>query len=171
MIRSATKVAAAALEVEITELLSYRLSAVANVMSRGAAKRFRDSFEISLGEWRVLALLGAEQPRSLNQLARAANLDAGQVSRVVSSLIDRGLVLRDEALGAGRPVWLTLTAKGVTLYKKLIAAARERHEAFIACLEPEELEILQRALIKLKATAMALAKDTEVPSSSKGKHR
>src|SRR4051812_49770924 len=81
---------------EIQDLLSYKLHRVANLLSRGAELRYRREFGVSLWEWRTLALLGAaEEPMSLVQLAKAAGVDKGQMSRVVTGLADRRLVRRD----------------------------------------------------------------------------
>ena len=138
----------------ITELLSYRLSRTARALSRSAALRYRREFGVSLGEWRTLALLGAQAPETVNRLARLAGLDKAQMSRVVSKLADRGLVSR--TLGPGRTTELSLTPDGETVYRGLIAAANERNDAFLACLEPAESEALASALTKLTALARSL---------------
>jgi DNA-binding MarR family transcriptional regulator len=134
----------------IRDLVSYRLSRAASLISRGAAMRYRREFDVSLGEWRALALLAAGTPPSLMQLARAAGLDKAQMSRVVSSLVGRDLVARE---GSGRSACLTLTAAGRSLYAALIAAAGERDSAFRAVLSPEELAVLETVLAKLVAQA------------------
>jgi ribulose-5-phosphate 4-epimerase/fuculose-1-phosphate aldolase/DNA-binding MarR family transcriptional regulator len=117
----------------IRELVSYRLHVVANLLSRGAAMRYKREFGVSLWEWRTVALLGAQAPLSLNELARAAGLDKSQMSRVVSGLAGRGLVLRGEDEADGRGVKLSLTRAGERLYEDLIRAAAERNAAFLGC--------------------------------------
>jgi DNA-binding MarR family transcriptional regulator len=93
---------------EIQDLLSYRVHRVANLLSRGAELRYRREFGVSLWEWRTIALLGAaEEPLSLGHLARAAGIDKSQMSRVVSGLARRRLVLRRGATGDGRGVRFT----------------------------------------------------------------
>src|SRR6478672_12910223 len=80
---------------EIQDLLSYKLHRVANLLSRGAELRYRREFGVSLWEWRTIALLGAtDQPMALVQLANAAGIDKGQMSRVVAGLAKRRIVLR-----------------------------------------------------------------------------
>ncbi len=134
----------------IRDLVSYRLSRAASLMSRGAALRYRREFNVSLGEWRALALLAAGAPPSLMQLARAAGLDKAQMSRVVSSLVGRDLVVRD---GTGRAARLALTPSGQALYAGLIAAADERDRAFRATLSAAELSVLDSVLAKLVVQA------------------
>jgi DNA-binding MarR family transcriptional regulator len=138
----------------ITELLSYQLTRTARALSRSAALRYRREFDVSLGEWRTLALLGAAEPQTVNRLARLAGLDKAQMSRVVTKLVDRGLVSR--AFGPGRTTELSLTRDGTKLYRGLIGAANERNRAFLESLEPEERKALASALVKLTDLARSL---------------
>jgi DNA-binding MarR family transcriptional regulator len=137
--------------IAIQELLAYQLSRVANAISRSAALRYRRDFGISIGEWRTLALLGARSPLTLNRLARLAALDKAQMSRIVSKLTERGLITR--RFGAGRTTELSLTRKGKALYRRLIAVANERNDAFLGCLTARERDVLDSALGKLGALA------------------
>lgn len=140
--------------VPIDHLLSYRMSRVANTMSRSAALRYRRDFDVTLAEWRTLALLGAKAPLTVNKLAKLSALDKGQMSRVISKLSERGLILRE--YGAGRTTQLTLTSKGRSVYDGLIRAANERDQAFNLCLTEEERTVLDAALDKLSVFARAL---------------
>ena len=138
----------------IRDLLSYRLHVVANLLSRGAELRYRREFGVSLWEWRTVALLGgAAGAQSLNELARAAGIDKSQMSRVVSGLAARRLVLRSIDAEDARGVKLTLTRAGRTLYEGLIRAAAERNGAFLDCLTAKERAALDEALAKLAARA------------------
>ena len=120
----------------IRDLLSYRLHVVANLLSRGAEMRYRREFGVSLWEWRTVALLGAQAPLSLNELAAAAGIDKSQMSRVVAGLVARGIVARAADETDGRGVRLTLTRSGERLCEGLIRAAAERNDAFLGCLAP-----------------------------------
>ena len=138
----------------IRDLLSYRLHTVANLLSRGAELRYRREFGVSLWEWRSVALLGgAEGPMSLNELARSAGVHKSQMSRVVSSLADRGLVLRKADSEDGRGVRLELSRSGRKLYDGLIRAAHDRDVAFRDCLSEQEKQVFDRALTKLAGRA------------------
>ena len=147
----------------IRDLLSYRIHYTANAMSRSAMIRYRDDFGISLGEWRTIALLGALPGMSLNELAKKANIDKGQMSRIVSSLSKAGYVGRDDVARAGRTIALSLTRRGQVLYNQLIDVAREREEAFMACLTEDEKRHLHSALTKLNVLARALYSSSSKP--------
>ena len=141
----------------IRELLSYRLHEVANLLSRGAELRYRREFGVSLWEWRTLALLGAvSEPLSLGHLAHAAGIHKSQMSRVVSGLAKRKLVMRDANDADGRGVHLRLSKSGRKLYEGLIRAAAERDTAIRSCLSANEKTVFERALAKLAGQAREL---------------
>ena len=145
---------------EIRDLLSYRVHVVANLLSRGAELRYRREFGVSLWEWRTIALLGAaEEALSLGHLARAAGIDKSQMSRVVSGLARRRVVLRSTDPGDGRGIRLSLSASGKRLYEGLIRAAGERDAVFRNCLSKDEKEAFERALTKLTGRARALIEE------------
>ncbi|WP_432790875.1 MarR family transcriptional regulator [Brevibacterium sp. K11IcPPYGO002] len=139
---------------QITELLSFRVRRLANLLSASAGPRFRREFDVSLPEWRTLALLGQTQPMTVNKLARLAALDKAQMSRVISGLVDRDLV--SKSLGPRRSSQLTLTDSGQSLFEQIIEAANERDQTVLAALDPEEREVLDRALNKLADVAIVL---------------
>lgn len=138
----------------IRELLSYRLHEVANLLSRGAELRYRREFGVSLWEWRTIALLGAVTgPLSLGHLAHAAGIHKSQMSRVVSGLAKRNLVIRDANAEDGRGIHLTLSKRGRKVYEGLIEAAMQRDRAFRNCLTKGEKQAFEAALDKLAGQA------------------
>ncbi|MEV5544129.1 MarR family transcriptional regulator [Saccharopolyspora shandongensis] len=140
--------------VPISELLSYRLSRASSALSRSAALRYRREFDVSLGEWRAIALIAADPTLTLNRLARRAGLDKAQMSRVVSKLTERRLINR--TAGSGRTSQLALTEAGTEAYRGLITAANERDAEFLSILSTEERDVLLSALDKLADLALSL---------------
>jgi DNA-binding MarR family transcriptional regulator len=138
----------------IRELLSYRLHVVANLLSRSAELRYRREFGVSLWEWRTIALLGAvTDALSLGHLAHAAGIDKSQMSRVVSGLAKKKLVVRAANSDDARAVQLTLSKSGRKLYEGLIGAAQDRDAVFNDCLSREEKRVFEKALAKLAGQA------------------
>lgn len=137
----------------LRDLISYRVHKLAGALSRGAAMRYRREFDVSLVEWRTIALLGDFAPLSLKQLATLAALDKSLVSRTVSTLAERGLVQRETSSADAREVELRLTEAGAQVFEGLVRAARERDAAFRAALTPEELAVLDDLLKRLEAEA------------------
>jgi len=142
---------------EIRDLLSFKVHRVANLLSRGAELRYRREFGVSLWEWRTIAFLGrSDEPMSLVQLAQAAGVDKGQMSRVVTGLAKRKLVLREAHPGDGRGVRLSLSKAGERLYQGLMRSAAERDATFRGCLSQKEHEVFDRVLAKLAGQAREL---------------
>lgn len=141
----------------IRDLLAYRIHVVANTISRSAATRYRREFNVSLGEWRSLAVLAGYGPLGLNQLARQAGVDRGQLSRIVTGLTARGLVSRTHEI-KGKPVSLVLTAKGKKVYRGLFKAAIDRDEVFLGALTAKERESFERMLNKILTVARQVEK-------------
>ena len=142
---------------EIRDLLSFKLHRVANLLSRSAEMHYRREFDVSLWEWRTIALLGAaDQPVSLGHLAQAAAIDKGQMSRVVAGLTKRRIVVREAHPADGRGVHLTLSKAGQRIYQALISAARERDETFRRCLSDKEAQVFDKALGKIAHEARTL---------------
>lgn len=137
----------------IRDLLSYRIHRLANALSRGAALRYRRDFDVSLQEWRILALLGGLGPMTLRDLSKESGLDKAQASRAVSGLAARGLVLREPGRIDGREVTLRLSAEGRRVEEGLMRAARERDAAFRAALPEGALAAFEEALTRLLAEA------------------
>lgn len=141
----------------IKDLLSYRVHKLANALSRGAALRYRQDFDVSLMEWRTIALLGDFAPMALKDIARQSGLDKGLASRVVSGLVSRGLIHRAPGQEDARELALSLTPDGQAVFHGLMSAATERDDAFRAALTEEELQALDTILAKLQQVALRQA--------------
>ena len=148
----------------IRDLLAYRLHVVANTISRSAATRYRREFEVTLGEWRSIALLAGFGPLGLNQLARQAGVDRGQISRIVAGLTERGLVSRTHEV-KGKPVSLVLTAKGKKVFDGLFNAALDRDEVFLGALTAQERSRFNAMLNKILAVARQVEKSERTASA------
>lgn len=142
----------------IRDLLAYRLHVVANTISRSAAARYRREFDVTLGEWRSIALLARYGPLGLNHLARQGGVDRGQISRIVAGLTSRGLVSRTHQV-KGKPVSLVLTAKGEKVYGGLFKAAVDRDEVFLGALTAAEQTNFDRMLNKILTVARQVEHD------------
>jgi DNA-binding MarR family transcriptional regulator len=139
---------------DISSLLSYRLVVVSTLLTRSQLARFASVSNISLSEWRTLALVGSFGPLSVKALSRHAGLDFGQTSRLVSAMCASGLV--EKARGEdGRSVTLSLTAEGRELRKRLWAVAMRCNEEFLDSLSPASRNGLMDALDTLTAKARA----------------
>lgn len=121
------------------EFIGPKIITMATLLRRASALRFQRMFGLPLVEWRVLIRIGTSEPLSLNEVANHVGLAKSQVSRVVSKLVDRGLVSRKPNPERSREVELTLTSAGWEIHRGIIDAGLVRNSELIEGIDPEAL--------------------------------
>ncbi len=109
---------------ELRDLLSYRVALLARVNDRVGQAEIGRKFGITLGQWRVLGVVGYLGEATLRSVARQAFLDEGQVSRSVAALVRRGLIRRLVNGSDRREKGLRLSAAGKRLHGRVLDYAR-----------------------------------------------
>jgi len=143
----------------MSDLMSTRLHALANLSAATTSLRVERKFGLTLLEWRSLGQLGGFAPLSLKELARRAGLDKSSASRIVSVLTDRGLVASGRNDADGRGVMLSLTSKGLALYQEAFSDAVARNERLLAPLSREQRVQLIEMLGVLNVSARRALED------------
>ena len=138
---------------KLSEFLPYRLSVLSNTVSRSIADRYADEFDINVGQWRVLAIIGETPGLTATEITQRAAMDKVAVSRAVSGLIEKKLIKRSTAQDDGRCSILKMTAKGADLYERIVPMARSYEADVTKSLSARELETLNALLSKLAAEA------------------
>ena len=151
----------------LKELFSFRLNMLAYMSSKIAALINEREFELDSREWRIIGLLGAFSPFSLQALAREVNVDKSQASRIVSSLIQRGILQRGADETDGRGVQLSLSPAGRAIYRKVFPKAVKRNEALLSVLSDEDRMCLERILTQLTDRAGVLLDEARLKTSKK----
>lgn len=118
--------------------LTYRLHLINKVSDRDTAAAYASEFGLAIGEARCLAAIGRFAPLSVNDLARAANLNKGQASRCAQALVEHGLVSKQASPVHGRGVVLTPTRKGCDVYVRIIELIFRRNQDVFGCLSDSE---------------------------------
>ncbi|MGE8589043.1 MAG: MarR family winged helix-turn-helix transcriptional regulator [Alcaligenes sp.] len=133
----------------LERFLTYRLHVLNKITDRDTNRAYLEDCGIPLGEARCLAAIGRYAPLSVNDLARAANLNKGQASRSAQALVDRGLVEKALSASDGRGVVLTPTQAGITQYQRIIDLIAQRNEEIFGCLNAGEQQMLGEMLDRL----------------------
>lgn len=142
--------------VDVTRNLTYRLLALTNSLGRSAARDFAADIDMTVPEWRVLAVLGSRGALSLAALTRVLAVDKGWVSRTVAQLERRGLVSRTPDPAHERMFALTLTPSGVRMHIRGSAVSIARQKALESAFSKEELKALYEALARLQRVAESM---------------
>ena len=133
----------------LDQFIPYRLSILTNRVSSAIARHYSDRLNLSIPEWRVMAVLGQTPGLSARQVAERTAMDKVQVSRAVQSLLESKRLTRDTHREDGRVSQLSLSPQGLAIYKQLVPVALELEREFLSVLTPRDRKALDRLLTKL----------------------
>ena len=136
-------------ELHLEHFLPYKLSVLTNRVSDAIARHYSERFNLSVPEWRVMAVLGGTSNLSAREVAGRTAMDKVQVSRAVASLIDARRVQRQSDPQDGRITRLSLTAKGRAIYEEIVPLALHLEAVLLSALSAEEKSQLDRLIEKL----------------------
>jgi DNA-binding MarR family transcriptional regulator len=142
-------------------LLAFHVTSTADALRRSAALHMRREHDVSLAQVRTLALIEHLQPVRLRDVAADAGADKAQISRVVTSLVGRGYVMRRALAGDARSAHLELTDAGRAKMSALERSLDERDRALRAALQPGEAEQLIALLAHVRRAADELTLEEE----------
>ena len=122
---------------------------IANKLSNSATALYQRNFGVNVTEWRIMSLLAIEPGIPASRICNVIGFDKGPVSRNLSMLQKRGLVVIRTAPDDGRTHAISLTARGRAVHDKVIVAALERERRLLSCLSEDEQEVLIDLLRRL----------------------
>jgi DNA-binding MarR family transcriptional regulator len=136
---------------ELEHFLPYRLSILSNTISQAIADDYQRRFDLSMTEWRVMAVLGRFDGLSAREVAERTAMDKVAVSRALARLVESGRVNRTTHDGDKRRSVLCLSEAGWTIHDEVAPMARAHERELLAVLDEEERTWLMRILDKLQA--------------------
>jgi DNA-binding MarR family transcriptional regulator len=140
----------------LEDFLPYRLSILSNRVSRSIASRYAEAFDLSIPEWRVIAVLGRTPNLTAKEIAEATEMDKVAVSRAVSRLVAAKRVqARADAEDARRQI-LSLTTLGESVHARIAPIALASEEKLLRALSTKEREQLDALLDRLLVAASTL---------------
>jgi DNA-binding MarR family transcriptional regulator len=138
---------------ELDRFLPYRLSVLSNRLSAAIARCYESRFQLSVTEWRVIAVLGRFPGLSANEVAERTAMDKVAVSRAVSRLLESGRLQRDLHDADRRRSVLELSEAGRAIFDAVVPLALDYERALLEALEPDERATLLALLDKLTANS------------------
>lgn len=138
---------------DLAHFVPYRLSILSNRVSSAIARAYSDRFDLTIPEWRVMAILGGAAGLSASEVAQRTAMDKVQVSRAIARLVDSKRVQRVVDASDGRVARLSLTAKGRAIYDDVAPLALELEAKLLEALSPAERTSLDKIMAKLNAQA------------------
>ena len=161
---------ASAPELELQAFLPYRISILANTLSRALATRYAEEFDLSVPQWRVMAVLGRESGLSPGEVVERTAMDKVGVSRAVAGLVEAGRVSQSTDPTDGRRRRLRLTASGRRVYRRIVPRALDFERRFMEGLDSRDRTMLNELLPVLQAAADRVANDEAgtLPATKRG---
>jgi DNA-binding MarR family transcriptional regulator len=141
---------------DLDRFMPYRLSVLSNRVSSAIARQYSDRFDLTIPEWRTMAVLGGTPGLSARDVAERTAMDKVQVSRAVESLMRARRVQRQTDPDDGRITRLSLTARGRAIYEEVVPLALHLEEVFLSALTAEERRQFDSLMAKLARQAHLL---------------
>lgn len=138
---------------ELEHFIPYRLSVLANTVSRGIAHSYLERFGIRITEWRVIAVLGPCPGLTASEIIRRTAMEKVPISRAVSTLMNAGLVVGTRDPEDRRCRRLRLSARGQTVFDEIIPRALAYEAALLQAISSEEARQLSQLLSSLQNRA------------------
>lgn len=143
----------------LADFLPYRLSVLSNRISRSIADGYEEKFQLTLPEWRVMAVLGEEPDLSAGQVADRTAMDKVAVSRAVNKLIENGRIERHFANEDRRRSVLALSDAGQQVYRDIVPIAVGYEAKLLEQFSDAEKTQLESLLTKLSQSQIEAAED------------
>jgi DNA-binding MarR family transcriptional regulator len=134
---------------DLDGFVPYRLSVLTNRVSGAIARHYSERLDLSVPEWRVIAVLGQAPGLSAREVAERTAMDKVQVSRAVQSLLAAKRLTRTAHVKDGRIAHLSLSAKGQAIYNEVVPLALSLEKQFLSVLNTSEQKSLDTLLTKL----------------------
>lgn len=135
----------------LTSFLTYRIARVQAKLNAQGTRLLKDVADVSLAQWRILAVLGFSGKATSAQLSRDAQIDKGLLSRKLKTLIDGGLVASTPHPTDRRVQNLALTEAGQAKYEATLPHTRARQGRLMGLMSASELEVFFDVLERIEA--------------------
>lgn len=109
----------------LIQLVSVRVVRVADLILRIGKITFGNRFGVKPTDLRILIILGAHQPISVNEVSRRTHVDKAWISRSLGALLRRKLIKKTAHPADSRASSLSLTKKGEALLRQIAPVAEE----------------------------------------------
>jgi DNA-binding MarR family transcriptional regulator len=133
----------------LPRFLPYRLTKLAGIVSRSLAPLYSDMFDLTIHEWRIVAILGFEPGLTAREIGPLASLDKVSMSRAIDRLAKAGRLEKKTLAGDRRSAALYLTDAGSAMLAEIIPFAQRYEDRLLEDFSPEEIETLDSLLNRL----------------------
>jgi DNA-binding MarR family transcriptional regulator len=141
---------------QLDEFLPYRLNVVASLVSQALSRIYVDRYGIGVPEWGILVTLGEFETMTAKAIGAHSHMHKTKVSRAVTALEKRKLVMRRENRADRREAYLSLTPAGRAIYRELAPGALEFARRLFETVDAADRAAFERAIDRLTEHARLL---------------
>jgi DNA-binding MarR family transcriptional regulator len=143
-------------QIDLDAYLPYRLSVASNKVSALIAKAYEARFGLSVPQWRLLVILSQSEALSQKEIVERSVMDKVTISRVVSALLGRGLLVRNSRAHDRRVDVLSLSTAGRAIVAEVTPLALSFEATLIEAIGKVEAQALAAMLRQLEERAELL---------------
>jgi len=147
----------------VIDFLTSRMLRLSNTLGLYASRRYRDEFEMTLPEWRVMSIIAFSEPTTAREISSILATDKGWVGLSAESLKRRGYVSGSPDARDRRRTLLRLTKQGRRKHDAILSVSRWRQQRLVACLPEGTADTLIECLDRLQAEADRMLEEFEAP--------
>lgn len=140
------------------KLMTFRLHMVARLSEKISEDYYRQKFDLTLPQCRVIGITAGYGARSFKQIADEAYLEKSYASRVVASLVERRLITKENNPADSRSVLLSLTEEGRTVHREMYKAAVQLNQRLQSPFSSSEARAFLPFLATLEDQLMLVSK-------------
>ena len=133
------------------DFLTFRLDVLSHKAKGFASGIYEQSCGVSLRELRVLRLAFHQPGITQGEVVTLAHLEKTAISRLVTALAGRGLLVRETSTQDARWAHLFLTEHGQDVVQRAERIGRKLERSMLSVLTPTEIEVLEQCLARLTA--------------------
>jgi DNA-binding MarR family transcriptional regulator len=125
-------------------------------VSQALSRIYVDRHGIGVPEWRILVTLGQFETMTAKAIGAHSHMHKTKVSRAVSALERRKLIMRRENRADRREAFLSLTPAGRAVYHDLAPGALEFARRLFETIDPADRSAFERAISCLTEQSLVL---------------
>ena len=152
---------------KLEEFLPYQLNVVASLVSQALSRIYVDRYGIDVPEWRILVTLGQFETMTAKAIGAHSHMHKTKVSRAVSELERRKLLVRRENRADRREAFLTLTPAGRAIYNDLAPGALDFARRLFETVDPADRAAFERAVARLTERSRMLTAESTAAKDEK----
>ena len=131
---------------DLTDFIPYLINRVGVALVERFSHDALAGTHLSIATWRILAALSTNGRLRQTDIAEITSTEVSTMSRLITRLVQMGLVSRARSARSNREVAVELTPRASALVAQLIPIAEELQATATQGLSKQELSILKRAL-------------------------